>query len=542
MWADGAEMADGVSNWRASDDAERSASMQAPIFIPRPAFSSRSFRNLRWTEVNELGSVVRDGALQPHLTRARRRVGGSIQASSGFVREKIAAGLILVRTPEQTEKAKDVSGGRREYQALMVKGRHTYAFSEFVHGRYERSRLDTVRQLISEMTIEERLVIASLDFDEIWNKVWARRHIRVFNWRPGGSTPYSRLKVAQNGWPPLDQSRDSLYRRRNAKFEESWLNSEDSKKTLSRLLNEAKGIGKVRWEFPKGKRHARSESDLSCAIREFQEETRVNVRNFHLLPGFARVEMYSHMRVLYVNTYFLAALKHQVADPATLISLSNYDQISEVSDVRWMGIEAMRVNTGPVGRDLTVMGRLAFQYVKDYFRSRTAPSRILRSLDVRDFVLRRPGERGKKGGGRKRFGSDSASRALPLTPRRPAVHYWTSSGSAPAPPPPRPSKAKQPSPFETFAGMVLERADSCAAAAEPPVARAAPHATAPAHPPVAAAELSQPPVSPAAASPESATVATPDEFETESVDDSQKSFGDGWQVVSRRRGRKKGGR
>ena len=348
-----------------------------PIFLPRPIPSREKRFPAHWDEVHEFGNESRDGPLQPHLAEAARRV----TPTATFTRKKIAAGLILVRTPEQSYRATDCSGGRHEYQAVLIKGRLSYAFSEFIHGRYERSRLDTVHQLLVNMTIEERLLVETLDFEKMWNHTWTRPHARTFDWRPGGTSAFERMRIQQQGWPPYLLSRDALYLRKRTKFNDAWLTSDGSSRILKQMALETRGTGKIRWELPKGKRHSPAESDISCAIREFQEETRIAPGAYRILPGFSRVEMYVHMKVLYVNTYYLAVLNHQIADPASHISLANYDQVSEVSDVRWMGLEAMRRAVGPVGRDLTVMGQAAFKFVRNYLKGKGPRPRFTPSVD-----------------------------------------------------------------------------------------------------------------------------------------------------------------
>lgn len=341
-----------------------------------------------WAEVQDLGTERRIGSLHTHLELAREKAGRFIHHKAvgengrTYVKEKISSGLILVRTPDQTMAAKDSAGGRKEYQALLVKGRLSYAFSEFAHGRYDPKQLSSVRQLIEQMTIEERLVIRSLDFDEIWNMVWARHHVRQINWRKGINS-YRRLQIVQNGWGESDGTQNAQYIRRREKFAMAWLSSSSASQKLRDMLAKAKGAGPSRWEFPKGKRSDQNESDLSCALREFSEETQISVEHIRHLPGFAsRVSKYVHMNVLYVNTHYLAVLDSPAPDPASLIKLENVDQVSEVVDVQWMGLRDMDRVQGPVGRSLSNLAREAFAYIRNYQKGKV-PSRFLRPVTPR---------------------------------------------------------------------------------------------------------------------------------------------------------------
>jgi len=343
----------------------------APASAPGAPAPAAEAETGPWDLVHDLGLHDRRGPLAPHLQQGRQAAAARLRQPGRqppFVREKITAGLILVRTPDQAAAARDASGGRREYQAVLVEGRLTYAFSEFVQGRYERKRLDTVRTLVDQMSLAERHVLASLDFDKIWDYARLRQYHRARGWKRGVSS-FSQYRAVYRGWkPPRLSKNDALFVQRKTKFASSWLNSEESSRLLRRLLYEAQGVGQERWEFPKGKRHGREESDLSCALREFQEETRIPPSSVRLLPGFARVEMYVHLGVLYVNTYYLGVLARPIGDPSRRVALAHHDQVSEVTNVRWMGLEGMRLVQGAVGRDLTVLGRAAFDYVKRYYR------------------------------------------------------------------------------------------------------------------------------------------------------------------------------
>lgn len=410
-----------------------------------------------WSDVYEISNQVRQGPLQPYLAQATQLVCTSKKARgaakdpvyghgtalpseppqrakeeksnkyqcTGPVRKKIAAGLILVRTPAQTLQAKDPSGGRSEYQAIVVRGRVTYAFCEFVYGRYlqvtrprggERRlvpNIEGVRQLIMNMSIIERLTVETLDFDRIWALAWGATSARRFDWRPGVSSAFDRHQILHSKESSWQRDSESLYMRKRAEFMDCWLSSAAASKQLRTLLTEATGTGCTRWEFPKGKRLSSREPDISCAIREFKEEANIPSSAYRIVPGFSRVDMYMHMGVLYVNTYYLAILEHQIPDPSSRVSLRNLDQISEVCDVRWMGLEGMRQLRGPVGRDLTIMGRQAFNYARDHLKGKTQRRSFIpglrRELELLSAAKRSPMAKSSRPPPLKRQGSRNPS-------------------------------------------------------------------------------------------------------------------------------------
>jgi len=122
--------------------------------------------------------------------------------------------------------------------------------------------------------------------------------------------------------------------------------------------------GGVRWEFPKGRRLSDSEPDLDCAIREFEEEAGVAKQAYQILPGFKRRVAYVHMGVRYVNVYYVAIARR----PLSLsIDFRVLDQVAEVSEVRWMSIEQIRLIDTPARR-LEATVAPVFRYVKRYVR------------------------------------------------------------------------------------------------------------------------------------------------------------------------------
>ena len=336
------------------------------VFIPcPPRLESQTVH--AWADVLDLGLEARAPSLHPHLMSAFREINAKRGPPAPHVQKKISAGVVLVRTPDMTFRAKDKCGGRREYQAVVVKGRITYAFGEFVQGNYDPQNAATVRQLIHHMTVEERLTVHSLDFDRMWERISVRDVRPSFSWRTGGPNAYDRLRIHLHGWKSY-QGDDFQYAKRRDKFREAWMRSEADTQRLRKMLCAADGAGESRWEFPKGKRLSVREPDVSCAIREFCEETSIPARAFTIVPDFARVDMYMHMGVLYIATYYLAVLTEDIPHPEQSISLRNGNQVPEVVNVTWMGTDMLRRVNGPVGRDLSIVGRQAFQAARNFVR------------------------------------------------------------------------------------------------------------------------------------------------------------------------------
>jgi 8-oxo-dGTP pyrophosphatase MutT (NUDIX family) len=243
---------------------------------------------------------------------------------------KVSIGMIMCRINNKT----------RRPEAIMVRSRYTYAYSEFIHGHYSRRNLRMIQILFNQMSIDERLDIYSLNFDQMWYRIW------------------------------LTAEHRELYFSKLAKFHEIWL-KDDMGKLLRKMVCSAQGSKDMHWEFPKGKRQTTYEADIQCAIREFTEETNISKNCYQLLPNFKRRDTYVHMGVKYVNIYYVAIQRRKFADPGSTISIRQLTQVAEVADVRWMDIEQIRLLQGPVGRNLEKIARPAFNFIKRWAQGNT---------------------------------------------------------------------------------------------------------------------------------------------------------------------------
>lgn len=245
---------------------------------------------------------------------------------------KISFGIILTRINPETKRP----------EAIAVRSRYTYEFAEFVHGRYSRKYTKGIMSLLNAMTINERLDLYSLDFSQMWYRIW------------------------------LLARRGDLYNKKHSKFQSAWMR-DDSGSLLRRLIKSSRtetatlprGEG-IPWEFPKGKRQSNREPSINCAVRELKEETGIPKRDYQILPGFKRRVSYVHMGVRYVNIYYVAIPRREIRPKVDLGTLA---QASEVSEVGWMDIEQIRQIDTPTRR-LENTVRPVFTYVKRYFSGR----------------------------------------------------------------------------------------------------------------------------------------------------------------------------
>lgn len=248
------------------------------------------------------------------------------------INTKMSFGVIITRINDETNRP----------EAVLIRGRYSYGFGEFVHGKYSKKNIYSVTSLLNMMSVNERLIIYSLDFSKMWYHIW----------------------LADEG--------KEMYNKKFAKFHASWMR-DDSGEYLRHLIQHSQPVyndSGIHLEFPKGKRKTAHEPDINCAIRETKEETGIDKRDYKILPDFKRKVSYIHMGTRYVNIYYVAITRRKFN---VGIDFSKIGQISEISEVKWMDIEKIRSFDTPHKRlEYTIIP--VFKYIKRYIRGHI-PSR-----------------------------------------------------------------------------------------------------------------------------------------------------------------------
>ena len=154
---------------------------------------------------------------------------------------------------------------------LMLTKKHSYGFYDFIHNKFNSNNNIQINKLLNEMTNTEFNNIINKSYKELW-------------------------KMIHNKQPcPL-------------KYEKTF------NKILKNIKSQYYNISKIRystpeWEFPKGKKKNESESDLETAIREFIEETNLNINDFVVYDNIKPIiEKYVGTDGLNYSYYYYIAL------------------------------------------------------------------------------------------------------------------------------------------------------------------------------------------------------------------------------------------
>jgi len=197
---------------------------------------------------------------------------------------------------------------------LMIRRKDTIGYIEFIRGKYPICNKEYIKNIIYEMTDEEKHKILNTEFILLWSDLWG-----------------SNIGIQYRG------------EERNAKEKFELLKNEVSnihgKYNIQSLINETSTYTtwkEQEWGFPKG-RHNYQEKDLICALREFEEETGYNRSSINVIQNlvpFEEIFTGSNYKS-YKHKYFLAYINNDDNNNENIDDFNNY----EVSKIEWKTYE-----------------------------------------------------------------------------------------------------------------------------------------------------------------------------------------------------------
>lgn len=200
----------------------------------------------------------------------------------------LSCGILLIDKPTLPVKPDDV-------RILMIRRKDSMSFAEFMRGKYEVDDIPYISTLIKNMTLKEQASIASDSFDCLWRQLWGDDRT---------TSDYAQSKEKFNLLDRVQIMRDNL-----------------------------SPYTEPEWGFPKGRR-MRGETDLACAIREFDEETNIPRESFVVLKNMILEETFMGLNnIQYKHIYFVALTKHP--DMVNLAQKFTPVQRREISGIGW---------------------------------------------------------------------------------------------------------------------------------------------------------------------------------------------------------------
>lgn len=201
---------------------------------------------------------------------------------------------------------------------LMVQRKDSLNFIEFIRGKYELKQRNYIMKMFQNMTEEERQEILNLTFPQIWMKLWKVDHCRHFEKEfKESQTKFDLLKKGYF----IDRGDTGLER-----FDVKFI-----------LDNTVSLISESEWGFPKGRRNI-NESDISCAMREFHEETSMKMKYLKVDTRAAFEEIFlGTNKVRYKHVYYLANCPSNLSDKHIFNTdiRNKITDIDEIKNIKW---------------------------------------------------------------------------------------------------------------------------------------------------------------------------------------------------------------
>lgn len=194
----------------------------------------------------------------------------------------------------------------KEY--LMVRRKNSFGYIDFICGKYSLQNIHQIKNIISEMSLEEKNNLLTMTFEELWYNLWENNNTKYKNEENASIKKFESLK--------------------------SGISYKNEIVTLSKLINESTSSWKeTEWEFPKGKKNYQ-EHEIMCAIREFEEETGNDSSKLFIIENLAPFEetFMGTNNKTYKNKYFIGYIKDNIN------KLDNF-QKNEISKIEWKTLE-----------------------------------------------------------------------------------------------------------------------------------------------------------------------------------------------------------
>jgi len=192
---------------------------------------------------------------------------------------------------------------------LMIRRKDSLGYVDFMRGKYPLFNKRYLLNIINEMTMEEKQKLLTLEFDVLWKELWG-----------------DFVGIQYRGEEKISKEKFN-----SLKIGITLTNDEYNLESLIKLCEF--NWEEPEWGFPKGRRNYQ-EKDLTCALREFEEETGCSKNTLRLVQNVLPIEeLFTGSNYKsYKHKYYIAYMDKDE------IPFTNF-QKSEVSKVKWLSFE-----------------------------------------------------------------------------------------------------------------------------------------------------------------------------------------------------------
>jgi 8-oxo-dGTP pyrophosphatase MutT (NUDIX family) len=192
-----------------------------------------------------------------------------------------------------------------KFKFLMIRRKDSLGYVDFMRGKYPIYNKNYLQNIIDEMTLDEKKKLLNNDFNILWSDLWGS--YKGIQYRGEEKTSKDKFESLKLG-----------------------ITIGGVEYTLQSLIDDSTtSWDETEWGFPKGRREYQ-EKDITCALREFEEETgyqRTSLKIIHNLLPFEEIFTGSNYKS-YKHRYFVAKIDNDIGPQYSF-------QECEVSDIRW---------------------------------------------------------------------------------------------------------------------------------------------------------------------------------------------------------------
>lgn len=201
---------------------------------------------------------------------------------------------------------------------LLYQRRDTYEYIEFIRGMWSSEYRLT--EFFASFSIEERERIRNYIFSELWDDMFIIKSYKIY----------------KDGFAKAKAKYDSI------------------RHIIPKLLDATEHVNLIQsapWGFPKGKKNGHIEDSIVCALREFEEETKMSTTNMIIHKDIEFTESFKGSNNKdYTSNYYLAYI-HTPIKPIyvkTSSSIRKKTISEEANDVGWFTYEEAKKMLDPM--------------------------------------------------------------------------------------------------------------------------------------------------------------------------------------------------
>ena len=188
---------------------------------------------------------------------------------------------------------------------LLIQRKDSISYVEFIRGKYNPQDNEYICKLLRNMTQKEQYQILSMTFDELWNSVWGEN---------------SKLKSHKTNYDSSEKKYIQIIG------------------IMPHLIKEnSSKWTEPEWGFPKGRRNPH-ESDINCAVREFQEETGLKRYDFTVIQNTSPISetFFGSNQVHYCHKYYIAICNNTID---VEMNIDNPHMAREIGAIKWCSLD-----------------------------------------------------------------------------------------------------------------------------------------------------------------------------------------------------------